>query len=62
MVAFRHTTLTLRITRRLSGEFPLRVRGWLCEVEYTKCKRNLVSGDEPDQQGHGVDVVNAILN
>ena len=55
-------TLTLRITPKRSGEFPIRLRGWICAEEYTRCKRNPVSGDEIDQQGHGVDVVTVVVS
>ena len=55
-------TLTLRITPRRSGEFPMRLRGWICAEEYTRCKRNPVSGDVTDQQGHGVNVVTVVVS
>ncbi len=55
-------TLVLRITPRQIGDFPLRVRGWICAEEYTRCRRNPVSGDETDQQGHGVHVVTVSVN
>ena len=55
-------TLTLRITPKRGGEFPMRLRGWICAEEYTRCKRNPVSGDEIDQQGHGVTVVTVAVS
>ena len=55
-------TLRLRITPKRSGDFPLRIRGWMCAEEYTRCKRRPVTGDEPDQQGHGVNVVTVVVN
>ena len=55
-------TLTLRITPKRSGEFPMRVRGWICAEEYTRCNRNPVSGDGTDQQGHGVSVVTVVVS
>ena len=55
-------TLTLRITPKGSGEFPLQIRGWICGEEYTRCKRNPVSGDAVDQQGYGVDVVTVVVS
>ncbi len=54
-------TLTLRISPRRSSEFPMRIRGWICAEEYTRCKRNPVSGDDTDQQGHGVHVVTVVV-
>ena len=44
-------TLVLSITPKLQGEFPLRVRGWLCRHEYTDCERNPDEALEHDQQG-----------
>ena len=44
-------TLILRITPKQQGEFPLRVRGWLCHHEYTNCERNPDEAVEYDQQG-----------
>ncbi len=55
-------TLRLRITPKRSGEFPMRIRGWICAEEYTGCRRNPVSGDEVDQQGHGVNVVTVVVS
>ena len=55
-------TLRLRITPKRPGEFPIRVRGWLCAEGYTRCKRNPVTGDEIDQQGHGVNVVTVAVS
>ena len=49
-------TLTLRITPRRSGEFPIWIRGWICETEYTSCKRIPIEGSATDQQGHRVEV------
>ena len=44
-------TLILAITPKRSGEFPIRIRGWLCRDEYTDCARNPASGTATDQQG-----------
>lgn len=44
-------TLILRITPKQQGEFPLRVRGWLCQHEYTNCEHNPQEAPEHDQQG-----------
>ena len=44
-------TLTLRITPKHPGEFPVRIRGWLCRTDYTDCERNPQYGGEIDQQG-----------
>ena len=50
-------TVTLRITPKGDGEFPMRIRGWICAEEYTRCKRNPVGWAVIDQQGYGADVV-----
>ena len=44
-------TLTLSITLKRGGEFPILIRGWLCEDQYTDCSRNPSSGEYMDQQG-----------
>ena len=49
-------TLTLRITPKSSGEFPIWIRGWICETEYTTCKRIPIEGSATDQQGYRVEV------
>ena len=49
-------TLTLRITPKHRGEFPIWIRGWICTMEYTICKRIPVRGSATDQQGYGVEV------
>ena len=49
-------TLTLRITPKHRGEFPIWIRGWICAMEYTICKRIPVKGSTTDQQGYGVEV------
>ncbi len=50
-------TLVLRITPKRTGEFSIRIRGWLCAEGYTDCVHNPATGEETDQQGHGVEVV-----
>ena len=55
-------TLTLRITPKGEGEFVMMIRGWICAVEYTRCKRNPVGWTVIDQQGYGVDVVMIAVN
>ena len=49
-------TLVLRITPKMAGEFPIQVRGWLCQDGYTDCGRNPSEGSATDQQGWVVDV------
>ena len=49
-------TLRLRITPKRGGEFPIRVRGWLCADGYTSCSRSPAEADVTDQQGWGVEV------
>ncbi len=48
-------TLRLRITPKRGGDFPIRIRGWLCADGYTGCARNPSAGDATDQQGHVVE-------
>ena len=50
-------TLVLRITPKRGGEFPIRLRGWLCTDEYTDCAQNPTAGATTDQQGHAVELV-----
>ena len=50
-------TLRLRITPRVSGEFPVLIRSWACADAYTGCVRHPVSGPVTDQQGYAVDVL-----
>ena len=50
-------TLRLRITPNREGEFPMLIRGWLCEDEYTDCAREPSSGAVEDQQGWVVEMV-----
>ena len=47
-------SLILAIAPKRSGEFPIQIRGWLCQDEYTDCARNPDSGAATDQQGHAV--------
>ena len=47
-------TLSLRITPRVGGYFPMQIRGWLCADGYTDCVRQPSSGSEEDQQGWAV--------
>ena len=49
-------TLRLRITPKRGGEFPIRVRGWLCADGYTGCSRSPAEAAVSDQQGWGVEV------
>ena len=49
-------TLTLRITSKRGSEFPIWIRGWICETEYTTCKRIPIEGSATDQQGYRVEV------
>lgn len=49
-------TLTLQITPKRSGEFPIWIRGWICEKEYTTCGRIPIEGSATDQQGYRVEV------
>ena len=49
-------TLVLRITPKQAGEFPIQVRGWLCEQNYDRCSRQPSAGSVTDQQGYSVDV------
>ena len=44
-------TLTLQITPKQEGEFPIRIRGWICADEYGDCDRQPDSSDTSDQQG-----------
>ena len=55
-------TLTLRITPRRSGEFPIWIRGWICQTEYTACKRIPIEGSATDQQGYRVEVATITVN
>ena len=55
-------TLTLRITPKYRGEFPIWIRGWICEEEYTVCKRMPITGSETDQQGYRVEVATIAVN
>ena len=55
-------TLTLRITPKRSGEFPIWIRGWICAMEYTVCKRMPIQGSETDQQGYRVEVATITVN
>ena len=54
-------TLVLRITPKREGEFPIRIRGWLCADEYTDCSRNPTSGTGTDQQGWVVEEVSVTV-
>ena len=54
-------TLTIRITPRDAGEFPIWVRGWICAEGYTGCGRNPVSGEVTDQQGYGAHIVMIVV-
>ena len=47
-------TLSLRITPKRGGDFPIQIRGWLCADGYTCCERNPSAGSVTDQQGHAV--------
>ena len=49
-------TLRLRITPKRGGEFPIRVRGWLCADGYANCSRSPAEAAVTDQQGWGVEV------
>ena len=49
-------TLRLRITPKRGGEFPIRVRGWLCADGYANCSRSPAEAAVADQQGWGVEV------
>ena len=50
-------TLRLRITPKLSGEFPIRIRGWICANDYENCSRQPTTGAARDQQGWAVESV-----
>lgn len=47
-------TLVLRITPKRTGEFRIRIRGWLCVDKYMDCTRNPATGTVEDQQGYKV--------
>ena len=47
-------SLILAIAPKRSGEFPIQIRGWVCQDEYTECARNPDSDGATDQQGHAV--------
>ena len=55
-------TLMLSITPRRGEEFPIRIRGWLCAVEYTDCARNPAVGTATDQQGHSVELATVAVS
>ena len=46
-------TLRLRITPKRGGEFPMRIRGWVCADEYTDCLRNPAAGTGEGPAGLG---------
>ena len=47
--------LTLRITPKRAGEFPIRIRGWICADRYSDCSRaHASSGSATDQQGYRI--------
>ena len=54
--------LTLRITPKRAGEFPIRIRGWICADGYSDCARAPSSDSTSDQQGYMtfVDTVNVV--
>ena len=54
-------TLTLRITPKRRGEFPIEIRGWVCAKEYTGCKRIPFEGSATDQQGYRVELATIIV-
>ena len=54
-------TLTLRITPKRRGEFPIEIRGWICAQEYTTCKRAPIRGFSTDQQGYRVELATIIV-
>ncbi len=45
-------TLLLRITPRRAGDFPIQIRGWLCDDEYANCLRNPTDDGAIDQQDY----------
>ena len=45
-------TLLLRITPKRDGEFPIQIRGWLCDDEYANCLRNPTNDGAIDQQDY----------
>ena len=49
-------TLSLRVTPKRGGDFPIEIRGWICAKEYTTCKRVPIQGSSTDQQGYRVEV------
>ena len=53
--------LTLRITPKRAGAFPIMVRGWICADGYSDCSRDPSSGSS-DQQGYRarVETVNVV--
>ena len=55
-------TLRLRITPKRGGEFPIRVRGWLCVDGYTNCSRSPTEAAVTDQQGWGVEVAEVAVS
>ena len=55
-------TLRLRITPKRGGEFPIRVRGWLCADGYTSCSRSPAEAAVSDQQGWGVEVASVAVS
>ena len=48
----------LKITPKQSGDFPIRIRGWICADGYTNCSREPTLSDTLDQQGWYVSTLN----
>ena len=44
-------TLRIRVTPKVAGEFPIRIRGRLCARGSVNCAQHPVTGTEEDQQG-----------
>ena len=54
--------LRLRITPKRDGEFPIRVRGWVCESGYIGCSRSPADAAVTDQQGYDVEAVSVAVS
>ena len=51
----------LKITPKQSGDFPIRIRGWICADGYTNCSREPTLSDMLDQQGWYVSTLNVAV-
>ena len=55
-------TLTLRITPKKGGAFPIQVRGWVCASEYANCAYSPTTASASDQQGHAAEVASVAVS